>query len=149
MRTRTLQELFVLLVIIAVAVLVFWQTEQFSTASGGQISPGTFPRMIAGTMAFLALVKALVLMLQANRGSLPDGPMWNRQTLIKPAGATVLMILYVFLFGKLPFLPLTAAFVVLAFLVFGVRPWNRLLIGATVATVFLYVLFSRLLVIAV
>lgn len=149
MQTQTLQELVVLLVIMAVAALVFWQTGQFSEASSGQISPGTFPRLVAGAMAVCAVVKIVLLLTRTGQACSKTLPAWNRETLLKPVGASVLMIVYVFLFGKVPFFPLTAAFVLAIFLVFGVRPWRRLLIGALIATVFMYVLFTRLLSIAV
>ena len=149
MQTRKRHELFVNLVIIAVAALVFWQTSEFSGASDGQLTPGTFPRLAAGAMVVCAIIKVILLF------ALPDGSRsfktlaWNRETLIKPVGAAVLMIAYVFLFGKMPFAALTGAFILSVFFVFGVRPWHRLVIGAMIATTFLYVLFARLLAIAI
>ncbi len=149
MQTQTLQELFVLLVIMAIAAVVFWQTGEFSEASSGQISPGTFPRLAAGAMAVCAVIKAVVLLSRWGQGCGIALTVWNRETLLKPVGASLLMSAYVFLFGKIPFLPLTAGFVLAVFLVFGVRPWRRLLLGALIATTFMYVLFARLLSIAI
>ena len=149
MQTHKRHELLVILVIIAVAVLVFWQTSHFSEASDGQLTPGTFPRLASGAMVVCAIIKIVLLF------ALPDGSTtfntltWSRETLFKPVGAAVLMIAYVYLFGKIHFAVLTSAFILAVFFVFGVRPWYRLVIGATIATTFLYLLFARLLAIAV
>ena len=149
MQTSKRHDLLVILVIIAVAAIVFWQTSHFSEASDGKLTPGTFPRLAAGAMIVCAIVKVTLLLALRGDSTTLNTLNWSRDALLKPVGAAVLMIAYVFLFGQIPFAVLTGAFILAVFFVFGVRPWYRLVVGAMIATTFLYLLFARVLAIAV
>ena len=148
MKTST-QEMVTLLFVLTVACIVFWETREFGAVSAGQTSPGGFPRLAAGTMGLLAVIRAALLLSGATETSQASENAWGWISISRPLGAAVLLAVYVALFGKVHFAILTGAFVLSIFFVFGVRPLLRLLIGAALSSAFLYVLFVYLLKIAV
>ena len=140
MRQALFQELLVLSAILAVAVLVFVETG--SGAGGGQVSSGTFPRLVAGTMGVFAVARMLLFFAKTTR---LDGDYdWHLSATHRALAATVLMILYILLFRQIHFALLGFVFLLLVFLAFGVRPFSRVLIGAVLSTGFLYVLFVHI-----
>lgn len=145
MTKQSQQELVTLLLIGAFAALIFWETREFGGGSNGQISPGGFPRLAAGTMMVIAMLRAVLLFTKVAQPSHPGGGRWAWATLKRPFGAAVLMIIYTAAFQAVPFAPLTVVFVFSAFLIFGVRPWKRLLVGTAISSTFLYLLFVQLL----
>lgn len=139
MRNALIQEMLVLTAILAVSVLVFVETSSIMGAGGGQVASGTFPRLAAGTMGVLAIVRMLMFLARTNRF---DGIYnWDWGSTHRIVTATVLMVLYIVLFRIVPFAPLTFAFIFLVFLSFGVRPLKRLLISTALSAGFLTVLF--------
>lgn len=149
MRHALIQELLVLTAILAISVLVFVQTSSIMDAGGSQVASGTFPRLAAGTMGVLAIVRMLMFIAKSRTAKSPsdkartfDGIYdWNWGNMHRIIAATVLMVLYILLFRLVPFAPLTFAFIFLVFLSFGVRPWKRLLISTVLSSGFLTVLF--------
>jgi len=145
MKAQSQQEVVTLMIIVAFAALIFWETREFGGATNGQISPGAFPRLAAGTMGMIAVIRAVLLLTRVAQPSHSGVGQWAWATLKRPFGAAVLMTIYTAAFESVPFAPLTVAFVFSAFLIFGVRPWKRLLIGTAIASSFLYLLFVQLL----
>lgn len=144
MRHALIQELLVLTAILAISVLVFVQTSSIMDAGGSQVASGTFPRLAAGTMGVLAIVRMLMFVVKsrmAKAGTFDGIYDWNWGNMHRIVAATVLMVLYILLFRIVPFAPLTFAFIFLVFLSFGVRPWKRLLISTVLSAGFLTILF--------
>ncbi|WP_306261934.1 tripartite tricarboxylate transporter TctB family protein [Pararhizobium sp. IMCC21322] len=139
MRHALIQELLVLTAILAIAVLVFVQTGSIMDAGGSQVASGTFPRLAAGTMGVLAIVRMLMFVVKS--GTFDGIYDWNWNSMHRIVSATVLMVLYILLFRLVPFAPLTFAFIFLVFLSFGVRPLKRLLISTALSAGFLTILF--------
>lgn len=142
MTKSTLQEAVVLLALLGVAGLVFFETIDTGTYGRGQTAPGTFPRMAAALIAVLALTR-LVTMLRGKFRAEGNYD-WSWSTIRRVVAATVLMVLFYLLFRVVPFAVLVPAFIFLIFLAFDVRPMKRLLIGGAISSATLYVLFVYL-----
>jgi len=149
MKSAIRHELVTLLFIFAVTILVFWQTGGNGTFSNGQISPGSFPRLAAGAMGLFAVLRALFLMTGAVSLAAEEAPTFNWALTKRPIAVVVLMGAYVWLFSVLPFFVLTFIFLLAVFFVFGIRPWVYLVFQALLITTVLYVLFTKLLQVAV
>lgn len=142
MRQAMFQELLVLTTILAVAVLVFVETGAGTGGGAGQVSSGTFPRLVAGAMGLFAVARMLLFL--AKTTPLDGDYDWHLSATHRALAATVLMILYILLFRQIHFALLTFVFLLLVFLAFGVRPFARILIVAVLSTGFLYVLFVHI-----
>lgn len=148
MKAGLQQEFLVLLIILAAASLVFWETRHYGEFTGGQISPGAFPRLAAGMMGVFAVLRGSLLIAGMARLRVEEHLPFSRDILARPVAVAAAMSAYVFLFGTIPFFPLTLLFLVVVFFIFGVRPWPRLLWRAGLVSAVLYVLFSQILHIA-
>ena len=143
--TQSQQEALTLAVVGAFAVFIFWETREFAAVQNGQFSPGAFPRLAAGAMAALAVLRMILLVVRVANEPPPKPAQWAWESVRRPLGATVLMAAYAAAFGSVPFAPLTVVFIFSAFILFGVRPLSRLIAGTALASTFLYVLFVPLL----
>lgn len=148
MMTGRGQEYATSLLALAIAALVFWQTRGQGVISGGQISPGGFPRAAAGLMAIFAGSRIVLLTMGAVRIRADEQLDLRPGTLARPALTVAAMSAYVYLFGSVPLFPLTLAFVAVVFLIFGVRPWQTLVFRALLVSGGLFILFRYLLKIA-
>ena len=147
MRREAMHEVGVMLVLIAFALVIFHQTRTLTDAPPGQLAPATFPRLAAGALAAMAVLK---LVLTFTRPSAIDGDYdWHWRSVYKPLIAIGLMLAYYWSFKAVPFDALNAAFLGVLFVLFGMRPLAWALGGAACATLLLHLLFVRLLQIPV
>ncbi len=143
MQKATIHELTVMLALIVVAAVVFVQTRSLSTATVGEIGPATFPRLAAGALGSMALLRLFLIATRRHTGHGDYDWSWSR--IRRPLAAAIQIVAYYFLFELVPFAVLTFGLVLLSYLAFGIRPLTTALIGSVVATAAFYVLFVFLL----
>lgn len=144
MRTATLHETTIMFALIGGAAVVFIETAPLTEAQPGQIAPALFPRLAAGAVAAMAMLRIGALVLGHHRVEDADVD-WSWSAIGKPLLSAVLIIGYYLAFDHVPFIALTALFLVLTFWVYGVRPWYKNLLNAAVATGFFWILFLHFL----
>lgn len=149
MKTEVRHEIATLLLIFAATGLVFWETSHDAILSNGQISSGAFPRLAAGAMGVFAMLRALLLLTGAAGLRLEERLSISWENSKRPIAVAAAMSVYVLLFGVVPFFLLTLVFLVVVFFIFGIRPWKNLAVQALLISTFLFVLFAKLLQIAV
>ncbi|HXF83236.1 MAG TPA: tripartite tricarboxylate transporter TctB family protein [bacterium] len=102
------------------------------------LGPATFPLLI-GT---LMLICSTLLFVQASRAPARRRAGWRLY--LQPFALWTALALYVLIFAGAGFLPSTAAFLLAALAVLGVRPWWKTALYAALFTAALYVAFTAL-----
>ena len=102
------------------------------------LGPATFPLMIGGLM----LICSTLLFVQSLRAPVKAAAPWRAYLPALLLWAALLG--YVLVFDPLGFLPATAAFLLAALAILGVRPWWKALLYAIAFTAALYAAFTVL-----
>ncbi|MCL1939329.1 MAG: tripartite tricarboxylate transporter TctB family protein [Desulfovibrionaceae bacterium] len=140
----TLKELALtgVLAAIAVTALVSINTTQrpslsFQYASGLPFS--TLPNIYAGLLLFLCLINAgLALSVRKKQAALPAV---DRLSLIRAAVTIVLLLVFVNLIGKIPFVLLCAGFLGILFPVYGKRNVLQIAVITVIGAIVLHLIF--------
>ncbi len=142
MQGAVYREAAIMVLLACLAALVFVETSEL-TAPAKQISPAFFPRLGAGVILALAVVRLGAIVLAGHRPQQAEID-WSWSAVRRPATMMLLMLGYYAGFGTVPFSLLTFVFLVVAFWGFDVRPWRRILASAALGTAFFYLLFEKL-----
>lgn len=102
------------------------------------LGPATFPLMIGALM----LVCSTLLFVQSLRAPFQPAASWR--IYVPALGLWAALLAYVLIFDGLGFLPATAAFLLAALAILGVRPWWKAVLYAALFTAGLYAAFAAL-----
>jgi len=133
--------------LLGLVAVVFVETAGGAPAGAGRLAPSTFPRLAAGVIGALALLR--IALIVASRARLPRTTIWGLRSFAIPAALSVAMIAFFLMFEMVPFAILAAAFLAITYLLMGVRPIGRIIIASLAGSAGLYLLFTQFLSIAV
>lgn len=124
---------------------VFVETAQFPQDQVLLVGPAFFPRLLAGSMAILALN----LLFQALKGKSTKAPTFNAQGGVQRLLLTLLvLVIYIVLLPKLGFIVAGVLFLLVLMFLFGLRKYLIILFSSIAVTVAVYFTFHNLLNIA-